>query len=109
MAARLDGLALPAIDLSAIGATPCEAGQGQHFFLKGVVSGHGYFPGTIHVRHLAHEVQAVIGLPFQDIELPLVDHLMGEGIQQFLFCVGRSFREPLQQRERQSNFSAVAD
>lgn len=46
--------------------------------------------------------------PLQDIELPLVDHLMGEGIQEFLLRVGRSLGEPFQQRERETNLSAAA-
>jgi hypothetical protein len=106
--AWLDGFALPTIDLSAVCATPSKSRQGQHFFLQLMVGGDGDVARTIHLRHLPEKIPSVVRPPFQHIELPLVDHLMGEGIQQLLFRVGRPCCEPLQQGLGQANFPTAA-
>ena len=40
----------------------------------------------------------------QHIELPLMNHFMCQGIEQFLFRIGCPRRELFEQRERQANF-----
>jgi hypothetical protein len=82
-----------------------------HVFLKRVVRGDGQLARVIDLRHLPHEIQTVIRVPLQDLELPLVDHLVGESIQKFLLRVRRADGEPLQQREGEANLatSSVVD
>jgi hypothetical protein len=50
----------------------------------------------------------VIGAPAQHIELPLVDHLVCERIQEFLLRVRRSGGEPLEQREGEANLATLS-
>jgi len=104
----LDRPTLSPVDPSTVQTAPRKSRQGEHFLLKRVVCGDGHLTRSIHLPHLLEKVQAVIRPPLQDIELPLVDHLMGEGIQEFLLRVGRSLGEPFQQRERETNLSAAA-
>jgi len=40
----------------------------------------------------------------QEIELPLMNHFMSDGVQEFLFRIGRSGAKPYEERERQANF-----
>jgi len=103
----LNRVPLPAVQASTISAPPGESRQGAHFSLQRVVDRDGDFAGAIHLHHFPQKIQTVIRPPFQHIELPLMDHLMGEGIEEFLDCVRGPFGEPLQQREGEADLSTA--
>jgi hypothetical protein len=58
-------------------------------------------PAIIHLAHLPAKVPSMIGATFQDIELPLMDHLVCQGVDQLVM------RLLFQQWHRQSNLTAV--
>jgi len=72
-----------------------------------VVRRHGYFSGSIQLRHLPQKLQAMIRPTFQHIELPLMDHFMSQGVEQFLFRVRRPRGELFKQRERKADFATT--
>lgn len=104
----LDGFSLPSIDPPAVFAAPGKSRERKDFFLQGVMGRDGHFAGPVDLRHFSQEFQSMIGPPLQHIELPLMDHLMDEGVQEFLFRVRCPFGEPLEQRKRQANLSTAA-
>jgi len=95
---RLNGLALTAIHSSAILTAPGKLGQRLHFIVERVVDRNRDHPAPVHLGHLPHKIRAVIRLPLQDVELPLMNHFMGQGVEQFLLGVGGSFGQALHQR-----------
>lgn len=104
----LDRVPLPVIQASTVFAAPGKSRQGANFFLQRVVDRDGDFAGSIHLRHFQEKIQAVIRPPFQHIELPLMNHLMGEGIEELLLCERGPFGEPFQQREGEADLSTAA-
>jgi hypothetical protein len=70
-----------------------------------MVRRNGHFPGSIDLRHFAQKLQAMIRPTLQHIELPLMDHFMSQGVEQFLFRVRRLCGELFKQRERKANFA----
>src|SRR5918994_3615250 len=58
-------------------------------------------PTIIHLAHLPTEILSMIGAPLQNIELPLMDHLVCQGVDQLVM------RLLFQQWHRQPNLTAV--
>ena len=106
MPLRFNGLALTPIYSPAVPTAPGKPREREHFFLQRVIRRDGHFTSAIHLCHLPDKVQAVIGPALQHVELPLMNHLMGERVKQFPLRVGRPFGELLQERARQTNFLA---
>src|SRR5574340_571752 len=74
---RLDGPALPSIDVSALLAAPGILGQGGHLSAKRVVDRDAEAV-LIHPHHHAAKIGAMVRAALQDIVLPLMDHFMRE-------------------------------
>jgi len=104
MAAWLDCFSLPSIDPSTVCASPGESRQGQYFLFQRVVGGDRHFSRTIHLRHLLQKGQPMIRSTLQEIKLPLMNHFMSDGVQEFLFRIGRSGPKPREEGKRQANF-----
>jgi len=105
MALGLDRSSVPSIETPTALAPPSEFRQGNHFLLKRVVRRNGHLSGPIDLRHFPQELQAMIRPMLQHIELPLMDHFMSQGVEQFLFRVRRPCGELFKQRERKTNFT----
>lgn len=87
VAAWLYGPALAAVDAAALAAAPGEFREGLHFCLKRMVDRDSQFAVTIHLAHLAEKVRSVVRSAFEQVELPLMDHFMGEGADEFVAAV----------------------
>jgi hypothetical protein len=83
---------------------PSKSRQGQDFLFQRVVGRDRYFSRTIHLRHLFQEGSPMIRSPLQEIKLPLMNHFMSNGVQEFLFRIGRSGPKPREEWKRQANF-----
>jgi hypothetical protein len=82
MAAGTDGLAMAPIDASATHAMPLIAAQGIDAIIQRVMDG-DIQTVLIHDRHDAAKIISVVRPAFSDVELPLVDHLMRQCLEDF--------------------------
>jgi hypothetical protein len=62
-------------------------------------NGNSQQTASVHLPHLGEEFESVIRPSFQEVELPLMDHFMGQSIQELLLRVGRPGLELLEQRQ----------
>src|SRR5688572_11916688 len=106
VAPRLDRPPLTAVDAPTASATPGKPGQCKHFLLERVVDGHSKSAVAVHLRHLSEKVGPVIWPPLEHVELPLVDHFMCEGADEFLRAVGRAREQGCQQGKGEANLAA---
>lgn len=103
---RLDRPPLTAVNASTASATPGKPGQRKHFLPERVVDRHGKSPIAVHLRHFSQKVWPVIRPPLEHVELPLVDHFMCEGADEFLYAVRRACEQGCQQGEGEANLAA---
>lgn len=103
VAARLYGPALAPIDAAALAAAPGEFREGKYFGLKGVVDRDGQFSVSIHLRHLAEKVRSVVRSAFKQIILPLMDHFMSKGADEFIAPVRMMGHQRLEKRQGQAD------
>lgn len=102
--AWLDRAPLTAVDPSALPAAPRKAGQREHLLLKPMIDRDGQFAAVVHLVHLAQEFLPVIRAPFENVELPLMNHLMRNGADEFVLSVRCAGHQRLEQRKRKTNF-----
>jgi len=72
-----------------------------------MVRRHGHFPGSVDLGHFSQKLQAMIRSTLQHIELPLMDHFMSQGVEEFLLRVWCPCGELFKERERKTNFSTT--
>ncbi len=69
-----------------------------------MIDGDGHLARAVHLGHFSQKIRTVIRSPLQHVELPLMDHFVGEGVEQFLFHILRAGRKPFEQGEGQADF-----
>jgi len=97
VAAWLNGPSLASVDSAALAAAPGKAGQGKHFLLERMVDRNGQLAVTIHFGHLSQKVLAMIRPPLEDVVLPLVNHFMREGADEFVPAMRRTGQQRLEE------------
>jgi hypothetical protein len=70
-----------------------------------MVDGDGQCTVPVHLGHLAEKIRPMIRPAFQDVELPLMNHFVGQGVDDFLLAILASLKRLLEQREREANFA----
>ena len=102
--AWLDRAPLTAVDHSALPAAPRKTGQCEDLLLKPMIDRDGQFAAAVHLVHLAQEILPVIRAPFENVELPLMNHLMRNGANEFVFSVRCAGQQRLEQGKRKTDF-----
>jgi hypothetical protein len=77
MPPRLDGPALPSVEVSASLTAPGILGEGGYLMAKRVVDRNAEAV-SIHLSHHAAKIRPMVRAALQDIVLPLMDHFMRE-------------------------------
>jgi hypothetical protein len=70
-----------------------------------MVDGDGQRTVPVHLSHLAEKIHPMIWPALQDIELPLMNHFMGQCVDDFLLAVLVPLERLLEQRKREANFA----
>ena len=89
VAAWLDRPSLTPVHPAALPASPRETRRGQHVLSQRVIDRHRQCAVPIHVGHFAEKIQAVIRAALEDVVLPLMDHFVGQGADEFIPAVRR--------------------
>lgn len=84
---------------------PGKSCEGEHFLLQRMVDGDGQGAAPIHLGHLAKKVRSMIWPPFQDVELPLMNHFVGQRVHDFLLAILALLEYLLEQGKGQANFA----
>ena len=84
MAAWLNRPPLASVDTAALPAAPSEAGEVKHFLLERMVDRDRQGAVPIHLGHLPQKFSSMIRPPFEDVVLPLMDHLVREGADELV-------------------------
>lgn len=70
-----------------------------------MVDGDGQHTVSIHLGHLAEKIQPMIRPSFQDVVLPLMNHFVGQRVDDFLLAIFALLNNLLQQGQREANFA----
>ena len=97
VATWLDRPSLPSVDASAAPAAPGKAGQGLHFLFQRMVDRDRQCTVAVHLTHLPEKIRSMVRPPLEDVVLPLVDHLVCECTDEFVFPECRPCQQGLQQ------------
>lgn len=103
MAARMDGSSPTTVDFSTPLAPPGMSCQRPRFVRQRVVNGNAEEPVTVDLPHLSSKVRTMIRPAFQNVVLPLMDHLVGQCVEDDLFVGQTLRRQSPDQGKRQSN------
>lgn len=107
VAARVDGSSPATIDFSAPLASPDMSRERLHFLREGVINRDAQKPVTVDLPHLSTKVGPMVRSALQDVVLPLMDHLVGQCVEDDLFAA-RSIRRHLpDQGEGQSDAASI--
>ena len=92
--AGVDGSSEATIDLSTPLAPPGMSRQRVHFVREGVINRDVKRPVPVDLSHLPSKIRPMIGPALEDVVLPLMDHLVGQGVQDELFAAQAIRRHP---------------
>ena len=102
---RLNRPSLPLVQSATLLAAPGESSQREDFLLQRMVDGDGQGPVSIHLDHLAEKIRAMIRPPFQNVELPLMNHFMRQRIHDLLLPIIACLDNLLEQGKGEANFA----
>ncbi len=70
-----------------------------------MVDGDSQCAAPIHLGHLAEKIRSMIRPPFQDVVLPLMNHFVGQCVDELLFTILAPLECLLEQGKGQANFA----
>jgi hypothetical protein len=107
VAARVDGSSPATIEFSALLALPDMSCECPHFLREGVINRDTQKPVTVDLPHLSTKVRPMIRSSLQDVILPLMDHLVGQCVEDDLFAAHSIRRHLADQGEGQSDAASI--
>jgi hypothetical protein len=107
VAARVDGSSPATIDFSAPLASPDMSRERLHFLGEGVINRDTQPPVAVNLPHLSSKVRPMIRSALQDVVLPLMDHLVGQCVEDDLLAAHSIRRYLPDQREGQSDAASI--
>ena len=102
---RFNRSPLASVHSPAFLTAPGKSCEGEHFLLQRMVDGDGQCTAPIHLGHLAEKIRPMIRPPFQDVELPLMNHFVGQRVHDLLLAILASVGGLLEQGKGQANFA----
>ena len=102
---RLNRPPLSLVQSAALPAAPGESRQREDFLLQRMVDGDRQGPVSIHLGHLAEKIRAMIWPPFQNVELPLMNHFVRQRIHDLLLPILACVGDLLEQGQGEANFA----
>ena len=105
VSARLNRPPLTSVQLAALPTAPGESREREHFLLQRMIDGDRQGAIPIHLGHLAEEIRPVIRPPLQTVVLPLMNHLVRQGIHNFLPAICACRGGLLEQGQGEANLA----
>ena len=102
---RLNRPSLSLVEPAALPAAPGESRQREDFLLQRMVDGDRQGPVSIHLGHFAQKVLSMIWPPLEDVELPLMNHFVGERVYDLLLPILACPDDLLEQGKGEANFA----